>query len=347
MTGSLKGVHIAVDAMGGDFGARVAVAGSIAAARQYGMTLSLVGRESAVKAELAKADVAGLDLRIVDAPEEIDMAEKVGRPTLKKRSSVLLAVEMVERGDATAFFSAGNTAACWTIAKMKLGTLPEIDRPALTAVVPNIKNKTVLLDVGANSTCKPRHLEEFAVMGSLYAEEVLHISKPRVGLMSMGEEESKGTDLTREVHAALKESHLNFIGNVEGHEIYNGEADVVVMDGFTGNVILKTSETLASSIVLMLKEEIERRPIAMAGAFLAKGAFKALRKRIDPREVGGAPLLGVNGCVVIAHGKSDDLAICEGLRTAGEFSRSGINAKITAEVARLARTEDEVRTATS
>jgi len=347
MTGSLKGVHIAVDAMGGDFGARVAVAGSIAAARQYGVTLSLVGRQDALKAELAKGDVSGLDLRIVDAPEEIDMAEKVGRPTLKKRSSVLLAVEMVERGEASAFFSAGNTAACWTIAKMKLGTLPEIDRPALTAVVPNIKNKTVLLDVGANSTCKPRHLEEFAVMGSLYAEEVLHIANPRVGLMSMGEEESKGTDLTREVHAALKESHLNFIGNVEGHEIYNGEADVVVMDGFTGNVILKTSETLASSIVLMLKEEIEKRPIAMAGAFLAKSAFKALRKRIDPREVGGAPLLGVNGCVVIAHGKSDDLAICEGLRTAGEFSKSGINAKITAEVARLARTEDDVRTATS
>jgi phosphate acyltransferase len=345
MSGGLKGVHIAVDAMGGDFGARVAVAGSIAAARQYGLTLSLVGREAAVRAELAKADITGLDLRVVDAPEEIGMAEKVGRPALKKRSSVLLAVEMVERGEASAFFSAGNTAACWTIAKMKLGTLPEIDRPALTAVVPNIKNKTVLLDVGANATCKPRHLEEFAIMGSLYAEEVLKIATPRVGLMSMGEEESKGTDLTREVHAALKESHLNFIGNVEGHEIYNGEADVVVMDGFTGNVILKTSETLASSIVLMLKEEIEKRPVAMAGAFLAKGAFRALRKRIDPREVGGAPLLGVNGCVVIAHGKSDDLAICEGLRTAGEFSKSGINAKITAEVARIVRTEDETATA--
>jgi phosphate acyltransferase len=347
MTASLKDVHVAVDAMGGDFGARVVVAGSIAAARQYGITLTLVGKEDAVKAELAKADVSGLDVRVSHAPEEIDMAEKVGRPALKKRSSILLAVEMVERKEASAFFSAGNTAACWTIAKMKLGTLPEIDRPALTAVVPNIKNKTVLLDVGANATCKPRHLEEFAVMGSLYAEEVLKIRNPRVGLMSMGEEESKGTDLTREVHAALKESHLNFVGNVEGHEIYNGEADVVVMDGFTGNVILKTSETLASSIVLMLKEEIYKRPLAKVGALLAKGAFDALRKRIDPREVGGAPLLGVDGCVVIAHGKSDELAICEGLRTAAEFSRSGINAKITAEVARLGRPEDETRTASS
>ena len=340
MTGNLKGVRIAVDAMGGDFGVHVAVAGALDAARRYGLSLILVGREAAVAAEVSKADVAGLDVRLVDAPEEVGMAEKVGRPTLKKRSSILLAVELVEKGEADAFFSAGNTAACWTIAKMTLGTLPEIDRPALTAVVPNIKGKTVLLDVGANATCKPRHLEEFAVMGSLYAEEVLKMSKPRVGLMSMGEEESKGTDLTREVHAALKESHLNFVGNVEGHEVFNGDADVVVMDGFTGNVILKSSETLASSIVFMLKEEIRRRPLAMAGAVLASGAFKALKRRIDPREVGGAPLLGVKGCCVIGHGKSDAFAICEGIRTAGEFSKSGINAKITDEVARLARVEE-------
>ncbi|MEO8358918.1 MAG: phosphate acyltransferase PlsX [Vicinamibacteria bacterium] len=347
MTGSLKGVRVAVDAMGGDFGVSVAVAGSVVAARQYGLSLILVGRELEVKAQLAKASVTGLDIRIVDAQDEVGMAEKVGRTTLKKRSSILLAIELVEKGEADAFFSAGNTAACWTIAKMTLGTLPEIDRPALTAVVPNIKGKTVLLDVGANATCKPRHLEEFAVMGSLYAEEVLKIKNPRIGLMSMGEEESKGTDLTREVHAALKESHLNFIGNVEGHEIFNGEADVVVMDGFTGNVILKSSETLASSIVFMLKEEIRKRPLAMAGAVLANGAFKALRKRIDPREVGGAPLLGVAGCCVIGHGKSDQMAISEGIRTAGEFSKSGINAKITSEVMRLARIEDAAAGATS
>ena len=347
MTGSLTGVRIAVDAMGGDFGVSVAVAGALVASRRYGLSLVLVGREAAVKAELAKADVSGLDIKVVDAPEEVGMAEKVGRPTLKKRSSILLAVELVEKGEADAFFSAGNTAACWTIAKMTLGTLPEIDRPALTAVVPNIHGKTVLLDVGANSTCKSRHLEEFAVMGSLYAEEVLKIAHPRVGLMSMGEEESKGTDLTREVHAALKDSHLNFVGNVEGHEVFNGEADVVVMDGFTGNVILKSSETLASSIVHMLKEEIRKRPLAMAGAVLARGAFKALKKRIDPREVGGAPLLGLKGCCVIGHGKSDAFAISEGIRTAGEFSRSGINAKITAEVARLARVEEAAASATS
>lgn len=337
-----------MDAMGGDFGVRVGVAGAIDAARRYGLSLILVGREADVRAEVAKADVSGLDVRIVDAPEEVGMAEKVGRPTLKKRSSILVAVELVQRGEADSFFSAGNTAACWTIAKMTLGTLPEIDRPALTAVVPNMKGKTVLLDVGANATCRSRHLEEFAVMGSLYAEEVLRMSSPRVGLMSMGEEEGKGTDLTREVHAALKASHLNFLGNVEGHEIFNGKADVVVMDGFTGNVILKSSETLASSIVAMLKEEIRARALAKIGAVLAAPAFKALKRRIDPREVGGAPLLGINGCCVIGHGKSDEMAICEGIRVAGEFSRSGINSKITAEVARLARNgDDAARQATS
>jgi glycerol-3-phosphate acyltransferase PlsX len=347
MTGSLKGVRVAVDAMGGDFGVRVGVAGSVAAARRYELALTLFGKGAEVQTELARTDVKGLDIRVVDVAEEVGMAEKVGRATLKKRSSILLAMEMVARGEADAFFSAGNTAACWTIAKMTLGTLPEIDRPALTAVVPNIKGKTVLLDVGANATCKSRHLEEFAVMGSLYAEEVLKVKTPRVGLMSMGEEESKGTDLTREVHAALKESHLNFVGNVEGHEIFNGEADVVVMDGFTGNVILKSSETLAGSIVFMLKEEIARRPLAMAGALLARGAFNALKRRIDPREVGGAPLLGINGCCVIGHGKSDEMAICEGIRVAAEFSKSGINAKINAEVARLARIADTADRATS
>jgi glycerol-3-phosphate acyltransferase PlsX len=347
MTGSLKGVRVAVDAMGGDHGLSLAVGGCVLAARRYGLSLILVGREDQVKAELARVDVSGLDLRVVDALEEVGMAEKVGRATLKKRSSMLIAVELVKKGEADAFFSAGNTAAGWTIAKMMLGTLPEIDRPALAAVVPNIKGKTVLLDVGANATCKSRHLEEFAVMGSLYAEEVLKIANPRVGLMSMGEEESKGTDLTREVHAALKESHLNFIGNVEGHEVFNGKADVVVMDGFTGNAILKSSETLASSIVSMLKEEIRKRPLAMAGAVLAQGAFKALKKRIDPREVGGAPLLGINGCCVIGHGKSDAFAVSEGIRTAGEFFKSGINAKITAEVARIIRVEAAAEAASS
>ncbi len=337
MNGSLKGVRVAVDAMGGDFGVSVATAGALSAARRYGLALKLVGREGAVRSELARLDARGLDIVVVDAEEEVAMAEKVGRTSLKKRSSILVAVELAQRGEADAFFSAGNTAACWTIAKMKLGTLPEIDRPALTAVVPNIKGKTVLLDVGANATCKVRHLEEFAIMGSLYAEEVLKISSPRVGLMSMGEEESKGTELTREVHAALKESHLNFIGNVEGHEVFNGEADVVVMDGFTGNAILKSSETLASSIVFMLKEEIRKRPLAQLGALLARGAFTALKRRIDPREVGGAPLLGIRGCCVIGHGKSDEMAIGEGIRMAAEFSRSGINAKITEEVGRISR----------
>ena len=254
---------------------------------------------------------------LIDAAEEVGMAEKVGRPTLKKRSSILIGVERVGKGEADAFFSAGNTAACWTIAKMTLGTLPEIDRPALTAVVPNIKGKTVLLDVGANATCKSRHLEEFAVMGSLYAEEVLKIASPRVGLMSMGEEESKGTDLTREVHAALKESHLNFVGNVEGHEIYNGDADVVVMDGFTGNVILKSSETLASSIVLHAEGRDPEAAAGQDGSGAGEGRLQGPQKAHRSAGSGRRASAGDQGCCVIGHGKSDALAICEGIRTAG------------------------------
>lgn len=341
---SLQGVRVAVDAMGGDYGAPTAIAGALEARRQYGIVPILVGREPVVRAELAR--LGATDVAVVDAPEEVGMAEKVGRTTLKKRSSLLIAVEQVAEGRADAFFTAGNTAAGWTIARLTLGTLPEIDRPALTAVVPNVSGFTVLLDVGANAQCKARHLEEFAVMGSLYASEVLGIHSPRVGLMSMGEEETKGTDLTREAFAALKESDLNFVGNVEGHEVYNGKADVVVMDGFTGNVVLKTSETLAASIVHLLKEEIHRRPMAKVGAFLARGAFRALKKRIDPAESGGAPLLGIKGCCVIGHGKSDELAIRQGIRVAAEYWKSGVNDKISAGVARLVRTEaDEPATA--
>lgn len=339
--GSLKGVRVAVDALGGDDGAPVAIPGALAAAREYGVSLLLVGREDVVRSHLAKADVAGLDVRVVHAEDEVGMAEKIVRATLKKRSSMLIAVEHVRDGHADAFFTAGNTAAGWTIARMTLGTLQEIDRPALTAIVPNVKGFTVLLDVGANATCKPRHLEEFAVMGSAYASEVLGIASPRVGLMSMGEEETKGTDLTREAFAALKASDLNFVGNVEGHEIYNGDADVVVMDGFTGNVVLKTSETLAASIVHLLKDEIRSRKLAMLGAYLAKDAFKALKKRIDPAETGGAPLLGLNGCCVIGHGKSDERAICEGIRVAGEYAKSGVNAKISEGVSKLVRISSE------
>ncbi len=327
--------RVAVDAMGGDHGPAVVVAGALAAGREFSLRALLVGPRPVLESELAKVAGASAALEVVDAPEVVGMGEKVSRATLKKRSSIQVAVEMVRDGAADAFFSAGNTAACWTIAKMALGTLEEVDRPALAAVVPNISGRTVLLDVGANAQCKARHLEEFAVMGNAYTREVFHTPHPRVGLMSMGEEETKGNELTKEVHEVLKDSNLNFIGNVEGHDIFNGKVDVIVMDGFVGNVALKSGETLAESIIHLLREELLRTPLTALGAWLSRPAFRAVRRRIDPSEYGGAPLLGVKGCCVIGHGRSDARAIKHGIRVAAEFFRSRVNQSIEAELRAL------------
>jgi glycerol-3-phosphate acyltransferase PlsX len=269
------------------------------------------------------------------------MGESVNRTTLRRRSSIQVAVELVRDRAAGAFFSAGNTAACWTIAKLALGTLEEVDRPALAAVVPHVHGHTVLLDVGANASCKARHLEEFAVMGNAYTRNVFHTPNPRVGLMSMGEEETKGSELTREVHEVLKGSSLNFIGNVEGHDLFSGRVDVIVMDGFTGNVALKASETLAESLLQLLQEELGRTPRTRLGALLSRPAFRAFKRRIDPAEYGGAPLLGLKGCCVIGHGRSNSQAIKHGIRVAAEFRRGGVNESIQAEVRALGKSKEE------
>ncbi len=327
--------RVAVDAMGGDHGPRVVVEGTVAACRELGVTVLLVGPGAIVTDEVRRAKGEGLPIEVVDAPEVVDMGEKVSRSTLKKRSSILVAIEQVRDGAADAFFSAGNTAACWTIAKMTLGTLEEVDRPALAAVVPNVLGRTVLLDVGANASCKARHLEEFAVMGNVYTRGVLHTENPRVGLMSMGEEETKGNELVKEVHEVLKASSLNFIGNVEGHDVFTGKVDVIVMDGFTGNVVLKASESLAESILQLIKEELWRTPTRRLGALLCRGAFKAVGRRTDPSEYGGAPLLGVKGCCVIGHGRSNPVAIRHGIRVAAEFFASGVNERIEEELRAL------------
>jgi glycerol-3-phosphate acyltransferase PlsX len=335
MAASTPSPRVAVDAMGGDHGPRVVVEGTVAACRELGVKVLLVGPKAIVSDEVRRAKGEGLPIEVLDAPEVVEMAEKVSRSTLKKRSSILVAVEQVRDGAADAFFSAGNTAACWTIAKMTLGTLEEVDRPALAAVVPNISGRTVLLDVGANASCKARHLEEFAVMGNVYTRAVLHTENPRIGLMSMGEEETKGNDLVKEVHEVLKASTLNFIGNVEGHDVFDGKVDVIVMDGFTGNVVLKASESLAESILHLIKEELWRTPLRRVGASLCRGAFKAVKRRTDPSEYGGAPLLGVKGCCVIGHGRSNPVAIKHGIRVAAEFFASGVNRGIEAELRAL------------
>jgi glycerol-3-phosphate acyltransferase PlsX len=312
----------------------VVVEGAVLASRELDVVVSLAGPQAPLRAELARLGATGA-LEVVDAPDAVGMGEKVSLSALKKRSSIQVALERVRDGQADAFFSAGNTAACWTIAKLLLGALEEVDRPALAAVVPNREGRTVLLDVGANAQCKARHLEEFAIMGSAYARGVLRNPRPRVGLMSLGEEETKGSELVRHVHEVLKASSLNFVGNVEGHDLFTGKVDVVVMDGFTGNVVLKAVETCAELVVEFIREEIGRDLRRKAGAWLLRPAFRAARRRSDPAEVGGAPLLGVAGCCVIGHGHSTPRAVMHGIRAAAEFHSSGVNAAIEAELAAL------------
>jgi len=341
MTPSIAGARVAVDVMGGDLGPGVVVAGALSAAHELGVRPLLVGPSAVVGSELAKAGARAGAYETIDAPEVVGMAEKVSRQTLKKRSSIHVGLELVRDGKADAFFSAGNTAACWTIAKLTLGSLEEVDRPALAAVVPNVQGRTLLIDVGANANCKARNLEEFAVMGDVYAQAVLHVPNPRVGLMSMGEEEGKGNELTREVHEVLKVAPLNFVGNVEGRDIFNGKVDVIVMDGFTGNVVLKASESLAESLFALLREELSRTTYRKLWAWLSRYAYRAIKKRTDAAEYGGAPLLGVNGCCVIGHGSSSPVAIKHGVRVAAEFFASGVNGKILAELRTLSAGREE------
>lgn len=329
--------RVAVDALGGDHGPAVVVEGALLAARELGIQVTLAGPEAILRGEIDR--LGGGPVAIADAPDAVGMADKVSLSTLKKRSSIQVALERVRDGEADAFFSAGNTAACWTIAKMVLGTLPAVDRPALAAVFPNRGGRTVLLDVGANANCKARHLEEFAIMGHAYASGVLRQARPRVGLMSMGEEETKGSELVREVHEALKGSSLNFVGNVEGHDLFTGRVDVVVMDGFTGNVVLKACETLAEFVIDLIRDEVRRDARSRLGGWLLEPGFRAARRRSDPTEVGGAPLLGLKGCCVIGHGKSTPQAIMHGIRTAADFHTSGTNATIENELRGLAPRE--------
>lgn len=330
--------RVAVDATGGDQGLATAVAGAIAASRRRAALVSLVGPERELRAALAAAG-AGEDqgIGVVDAPEAIGMAEKVSLAALRKRSSIHVALERVKSGEADAFFSAGNTAACWTIARRVLGTLDEVDRPALAAVVPSRSGRTVVIDVGANASCDARNLEDFAIMGSAFARGVLGIARPRVGLMSVGEEETKGSELVREAHEVLKGSSLNFVGNVEGHDLFSGKADVVVVDGFSGNVALKAAESAAELVFELLRAAL---PGGLRGALLAplvRTAFRAVRQRSDPAEIGGAPLIGLRGCCVIGHGKSDARAVEAGIASAASFHASGVNTAIEAELKALSR----------
>src|SRR2546425_6233416 len=294
---------IAIDAMGGDFAPSHPVAGAVLAAREYGARLILVGRQDAIEAELAKHRPAGLSIEIVHASEVVEMQDSpVTAFRRKKDSSIRIAATLVRDGRAAGVVSAGNTGAVMTTVKMICGVLEGVERPALCAVVPNLKGPSVWLDVGANIDCRPEHLVQFAIMGHLYAREVLGVSRPRVGVMSIGEEDTKGNEVTREAFRTLKGTPLNFIGNVEGRDIFNGEADVIVCDGFIGNVSLKAVESAAEAILHFMKEEISKSFLAKMGYVMARPAFRRFRKKVDYAEYGGGPLLGVRGGALISHG---------------------------------------------
>ena len=332
---------IALDAMGGDSAPQSAVEGAFRAATEDGCAILLVGDRARVEHELRKLGDAGGRIEVVHAEEVVGMDEPAITPIRKKRrSSLRLCAELVKEGRAQAMVTAGNTGAALAVAKMVIGTVAGVDRPALAAVLPNASGKTVLLDVGANVDSKAGHLREFAVMGHFYAQEVLGTLRPRVGLMSVGEEEGKGTDLTREAYRLLQTAGLNFVGNVEGRDVFSGNADVIVCDGFVGNVVLKSAEALAELMRRMLREEITSAPGGKLGYLMAKGAFERFRQRTDYTEFGGAPMLGINGGCFIGHGRSNAHAIQNAIRRAVEFSNARVDRKIRDKIAELRSQED-------
>jgi glycerol-3-phosphate acyltransferase PlsX len=324
-------MKIAVDAMGGDHGPAVVVEGALAAARELGTSVILVGDKAAIEREVVRVGSRGLDVDLRHATQVVSMAESASHALRRKRdSSLRIAAELVRDGEAAAFVSAGNTGAAMAISMFVIGVLPGVDRPAIAAVLPNLRRYTVLLDVGANVGPKPWHLLQFAIMGHVYARDILDVDAPRVGLLSVGEEEGKGNDLTKEAYEQLKASSLNFVGNVEGRDIYNGNCDVVVTDGFTGNVALKISESLAETLGAMIKEELMRDMRSKLGAALATPAFARFKKRVDYTELGGAPLLGIDGGAIICHGSSPVKAIKNAIRVAAEWVHAGLNQHIKA-----------------
>jgi glycerol-3-phosphate acyltransferase PlsX len=335
-------ITIAVDAMGGDYAPAHPVAGAVMAAREYGARLVLVGRSSEIQAELARHNAPGLPLEIVHASEVVGMDESpVTAFRRKKDSSIRVAATLVRDGRAQGVVSAGNTGAVMTTVKMICGVLEGVERPALCAVVPNLRGPSVWLDVGANIECRPDHLVQFAIMGHLYSREVLGVENPRVGLMGIGEEDSKGNEVTREAFRVLKDAPLNFIGNVEGRDIFNGKADVIVCDGFIGNVSLKAVESAAEAILHFMREEISKSFLAKLGYLLARPALRDFRKKVDYAEYGGVPLLGMRGAAIICHGGSSARAIKNAVRVTLDFVRNGVNDRIHDEIARM--TGREVR----
>jgi glycerol-3-phosphate acyltransferase PlsX len=334
-------IDIVLDAMGSDKAPEPEIRGAILACRHLDVRVHLAGPEELLRPKLREglrlhSGGKKLPIFIVPAREWITMDDKAAQAVRSKRdSSMRVGLKMVREGRAGGFITAGNTGAAMATAKMVLGSLAGVDRPALATVLPTTTgNPCVLLDVGANVDCDPENLVQFAVMGHMYAKNVLRVANPRVGLLSIGEEDSKGNALTRETLALLRALPINFLGNVEGRDLYNGLADVIVCDGFVGNVALKTSEGLAKLVRVTLRESLKSTVTSQVGALLSQKAFAAFKKRLDYSEYGGAPLLGVRGVCIVGHGSSNERAVMNGIRVAAEFATAEVNSGIEAVLAR-------------
>ena len=321
-------MRIALDAMGGDYAPATTVEGAIEAITEdRNLSIILVGNEPQIRDELDKRDCADLPISIQQASQIVGMDESPLQALRRKKdSSIRVAIDMVKSGSADAMVSMGNSGAVMATALFVLGKLPGVERPAIATIMPSLKEHFVLLDAGANVDCKPLHLYQFAIMGEAYARFIFNIKKPRVRLLGIGEEDAKGNELTREAFKLIRNSHLTFTGNIEGQDIFSGEADVVVCDGFVGNIALKVSEGLAETIAQMLKTEIMKKASASggAGASLLKDAFRSFMKRMDYSEYGGAPLLGISKPCIIGHGRSTSKAIKNAISVAGVFHGKGI-----------------------
>lgn len=322
-------MRVAVDAMGGDNAPSIEVEGAVVAAREFGIPITLVGDTTRLRQELDKHNVQGLDIDIYHASEVVGMHDAASDAVRRKKdSSIRIAFELLKRGVVDAVVSAGNSGATMAAGMFVLKRLKGIDRPAIAQIFPTLNGRTLVLDVGGNVDCKPIHLVQFAIMGEVYARHVMGIVQPRIGLLSNGEEDSKGNELTRETNSILKNISFDYSGYVEGRDIFNGMVDVVVCDGFVGNVVLKLSEGLAEAVGKMLKDEIKQSFLSKLGYLFASKAFSNFKKKVDYAEYGGAPLLGINGVAMICHGGSNVKAIKNAIVFANDYASKGVNQRL-------------------
>jgi glycerol-3-phosphate acyltransferase PlsX len=322
-------MKIVVDAMGGDHAPGVVIDGTLAAVKEYGAEVILVGDATKIEALLKKSKYSGRNIEVLHAPETIEMCESAALSVRRKRkSSIVLGVNLVKEGKAEAFFSAGNTGAVVCAATLGLGLIPGVERPGIAIITPTLKGISLIIDVGANIDPKPTQLLQYAIMADVYSRTILNKTDPSIGLLNIGEEEAKGPGFMRETHELLQASHLNFIGNVEGKDFLSGKTDIIVCDGFVGNVALKVLESAAATMQVFLKRHLLSNPLGKLGLLFLLPSLKRFKKELDYAEYGGAPLLGVNGVTIIGHGRSNVKAIKNAIRVAKEEIERKFNEKI-------------------